>query len=128
MLVCIAYKSFDLGITYSDKDTTGKTIDAHSEVLFKSHVEKIEKMNAGWDESLPFCQMKVEKKAGGFTLKALATKIDCSNCIIGHAYKQCKKTLCKLCCMKDALVLKCTAHGKKQGAAPAPAPEASTEV
>jgi hypothetical protein len=31
------------GRTFDDKDPTGKLIDLHSEVLFKSHAKKIEK-------------------------------------------------------------------------------------
>jgi hypothetical protein len=33
----------------------------------------------------------VQKKSGGYALKVLATKIDCSICCTGHANKQCKK-------------------------------------
>ena len=95
----LAYKSFELGIPFDNKDPAGKTIDPHSEVLFKSHAEKIEKMK-DWNGS-PFRLMQVEKKSGAFTLKVLATKVDCSSCGTGRANKSCKKTLCKKCCFAN---------------------------
>jgi hypothetical protein len=125
-LVCLSFKSFELGIPFDDKDPTGTTIDPHSELLFKSHVAKIEKMMR-WSKS-PFLRMKAEKKSGGYALKVLATKIDCSICRTGRANKQCKKILCKKCCMNDASVSTCTTHGKKPGAAPVAGSEMSTEV
>ena len=60
-LVCLSFKSFELGIPFDDKDPTGTTIDPHSELLFKSHVAKIEKM-IRWSKS-PFLRMKAEEKA-----------------------------------------------------------------
>jgi hypothetical protein len=105
---------------FDNKDPAGKTIDPHSEVLFKSHAEKIEKMK-DWNGS-PFRLMQVEKKSGAFTLKVLATKVDCSRCGTGHANKSCKKTLCKKCCLANPSVSKCVAHGKK------PAPQGATEA
>jgi hypothetical protein len=128
-LVHLAYKSFKLDIPFDDKDPSGKTIDPHSEVLvFKSHVEKIEKMK-GWSD-LPFCFMKVArvKKSNAFTLKVLATKVNCSICKTSHANKSCKKTLCKSCCDKESTVSKCAAHGKKPVSSPVAGLEAPTEV
>jgi hypothetical protein len=125
-LVHLSFKSFELGIPFDDKDPTGMTIDPHSELLFKSHIAKIEKMMR-WSKS-PFLRMKAEKKSGGYALKVLATKIDCSICRTGHANKQCKKILCKKCCMNDASVSTCTTHGKKPGAAAVAGSEVSTEV
>jgi hypothetical protein len=111
-LVCLSFKSFELGIPFDDKGPTGTTIDPHSELLFKNHVAKIEKM-MHWSKS-PFLRMKAEKKSGGYTPKVLATKIDCSICHTGHANKQCKKILCKKCCMNDAFVSTCTTRSWKE--------------
>jgi len=111
--VRLAFKSFELGIQFSEKDPSGKAIDLYSEVLYKSHVEKIEKMSK-WDSS-PFLRMKIEKKSRGYMLKPLATKVDCSACVTGRANKNCKKKLCKKCCLLDTSESKCTAHGKKPG-------------
>jgi len=110
-LIRLAFTSFELGIPFDNKDPSGVAIDPLSEPLYKSHVDKIEKMK-DWRES-PFRHMSVEKKAGAFTLKILATKVSCSACTSGRANKQCKKSLCKKCCMEDDTVSKCTAHGKK---------------
>ena len=57
--------------------------------------------------------MQVEKKSGAFTLKVLATKVACSNCIIGRANKSCKHTLRKKRCLVRPAASKCSAHGKK---------------
>jgi len=92
-------------------NVTGVEIDPFSEVLYKSHADKIAKMEK-W-ESSPFRLMKVEKKAGAFMLKPTATKVDCSSCVIGGANKQCKKLLCKNCRIADNTIAKCGAHGKK---------------
>ena len=43
-----------------------------------------------WNGS-PFRLMQVEKKSGAFTLKVLATKVDCSSCGAGRASKSRKK-------------------------------------
>jgi hypothetical protein len=51
------------GRTFDDKDPTGKLSDPHSEVLFKSHAKKNEKMK-DWNDS-PFKRMKVEEKQVG---------------------------------------------------------------
>jgi hypothetical protein len=118
-LLRLAFKSFELDIPFSSKDISGKEIDPHSELLYKSHVDKIEKMKA-WKDS-PFREMRVEKKSTPFALKPLSTKTNCSYCNTGHANKQCKKSLCKKCCLADSLVKKCTAHGKKPPAAAAAA-------
>jgi hypothetical protein len=99
------------GRTFVDKDPTGKLIDPHSEVLFKSHAKKIEKMK-DWNDS-SFKRMKVEEKLGAFTLRVLATKVNCSSCGVGHANKSCKMTLCKKCCLDDEPIKKCAAHSKK---------------
>lgn len=109
-LVRLAFKSFELGIPFDNKDPTGKTIEAHVGVLYKSHVSKIEKMKE-WPDS-PFRSMKVEKKNNGFKLKPTSTKVTCSKCP-GRANKSCKKTLCKKCCLEDESITSCAAHGKK---------------
>jgi hypothetical protein len=59
--------------------------------------------------------MKVEQKLNGFMLKLLAIKVDCEKCTTGHANKQCKKLLCKKCCLEDETVSKCAAHAWKEG-------------
>jgi hypothetical protein len=110
-LVRLAFKSFELDIPFDIRDPSGKAIDAHSEVLYKSHVDKIEKMK-DWTLS-PFRYMAVEKKAGAFILKQLASIVNCSNCHSGHANKQCKNLLCKKCCIGDVSISKCVVHGKK---------------
>jgi hypothetical protein len=53
-LICLSFKSFELDtpLAFDDKDPTGKTIDPHSEALFKRHTKKIEKMK-NW-KYLPF--------------------------------------------------------------------------
>lgn len=109
-LVRLAFKSYELGIPFDDKDPSGVPIDAQSEPIYKSHVDKINKMK-DWKDS-PFRRMRVEQKTNGFLLKMLATKVDCEECKAGRANKQCKKLLCKKCCLADETVTKCAAHGK----------------
>jgi hypothetical protein len=58
-----------------------------------------------WKDS-PFREMRVEKKSTAFALKPLSTKTNCSYCNTGCANKQCKKSLCKKCCLADSLVEK----------------------
>jgi hypothetical protein len=110
-LVRLAFKSFELNIPFDNKDPSGVPIDAQSEPVYKSHVDKIDKMK-DWKDS-PFCRMTVEQKSNGFMLKLLAMKVDCEKCTTGHANKQCKKLLCKKCCLDtDETTTKCAAHGK----------------
>jgi hypothetical protein len=110
-LVHLAFKSFKLDIPFDIRDPSGKAIDALSEVLYKSHIDKIEKMK-DWILS-PFWYMAVEKKAGSFILKQLALILNCSNCHMGRANKQCKNLLCKKCCIGDDSISTCVTHGKK---------------
>jgi hypothetical protein len=86
-LVRLAFKPFELDIPFSSKDISGKEIDPHSELLYKSHVDKIEKMKA-WKEDSQFREMRVEKKSTVFALKPLSTKTNCSYCNTGCANKQ----------------------------------------
>jgi hypothetical protein len=101
-----------LNIPFDDKVLSDVPIDDQSEPVYKSHMDKIDKMK-DWKD-LPFCHMKVEQKLNGFMLKLLAMKVDCEKCTTGHANKQCKKQLCKKCCLEDETVAKCAAHGKRR--------------
>ncbi len=48
----LAFKSFELNIPFDDKDPSGVPIDAQSEPVYKTHVDKINKMK-DWKDS-PF--------------------------------------------------------------------------
>jgi hypothetical protein len=76
--VRLAFKLFELNIPFDNKDPSGVPIDAQSEPVYKSHVDKIDKMK-DWKDS-PFCCMRVEQRSNGFMLKLLAMKVDCEKC------------------------------------------------
>jgi hypothetical protein len=65
-----------------------KEIDPQSELLYKSHVNKIEKMKA-WKDS-PFREMRVEKKSTAFALKPLSTSKDK---LFLLQYRTCQQTM-----------------------------------
>ncbi len=109
-LVRLAFKSFELNIPFDDKDPSGVPINAQHEPVYKTHVDKINKMK-DWKDS-PFRHKSIQQKSNGFMLKLLATKVDCEKCTTGHANKQCKKLLCKKCCLDDETTTKCAAHRK----------------
>jgi hypothetical protein len=98
-------------IPFCNTRLDGTEIDACTDQLFKSHVQKVEAMK-DWDGS-PFRIMHITEKRGeGSFLKRIAQKKNCEGCNIGRANKHCVHTLCKKCCNASSEIEKCIAHKK----------------
>jgi len=116
-LVRLAYKSYQMGISFNEEAPGGRSILDLQDTIYHSHKEKIELLNKEWVHS-PFLGFKIVKKHHGFQLERIITRIPCSKCKSGRANKNCKQVLCRKCCLEDdSKTKRCAAHdtGKKDG-------------
>ena len=108
----LAYKSYQMKIPYSKEDPDGEKFMNEKEKFFSSHKEKIEEMNAKWENESPFLNYNVISKQRAFYLEKITNKIDCKKCKSGRANKNCVQSFCKKCCVGTNV--KCTAHQTKK--------------
>jgi hypothetical protein len=110
--VRLAYKSYQMKIPYSNKDPDGNKLMNVQEKFFRSHKEKIEKMNRDWSEGSPFLNYDITNKNNDFYLEKAINRVDCENCKVGRANKNCVQGFCKKCCNKTDK--ECAAHKSKE--------------
>ncbi len=110
-LVRLAFKSYESGIPFQTTNPAGKEIE-YGAKIFKSHKQKVEKMNSTWDLS-PFKRFDVKEYDRGFKLEPNSNIFMCSKCNRVRGNKRCVKKMCKGCCSKVGGDKKCSEHKQK---------------
>jgi hypothetical protein len=123
-IVRIFYKAFDMSLEIEGRDDLLRLIG--KEVIYKSHMQKIEEMGRSWEES-PFTSDKYKFLSSGrggneYKIVEIPKPIQCASCTNKSANKKCKHSCCKKCCLEKQVQSQeaCKAHKKVLVAVAAP--------